>query len=414
MERIKYLKLSTEDFFGAGEANVRRVEWLNANGIDAKMIVFEKRGHSPYVIACYDYNKKTDRFLLKVTKRLKSIYKKHVLKVVNTRYDMYNIELNLISARRILRLYGDMPDIIDVSWVTDFISYKTVLRLADLTHARVVYTMNDSAHFTGGCHSPWNCKGYENDCYPCPALAQNDRRAQKTLQKKKKYTPDKPILVGSCYDCIRASSSTLFKDKSKFFPSSQIRPNPFTFNKQVGRKRWNIPDDDIVLMFGASNTAYERKGFSELLSAINLLRVKLSNTNISLLVAGICDYEFPSDIKVVKTGVLNFEDLFVAYYCSDLYLSPSLEDSGPAMLKYAFVAKKPVVCFPVGYALDLIKHKQNGYVAHWRDVEDLAAGIEYCIDNLTNMENNIDRINDEISNAINSRTSLYDYLGILH
>jgi glycosyltransferase involved in cell wall biosynthesis len=40
----------------------------------------------------------------------------------------------------------------------------------------------------------------------------------------------------------------------------------------------------------------------------------------------------------------------------------------------------PCVGFQVGGIPEMINHQQNGYVAKFRDVDDLAAGIRYVLD----------------------------------
>jgi len=41
----------------------------------------------------------------------------------------------------------------------------------------------------------------------------------------------------------------------------------------------------------------------------------------------------------------------------------------------------PVVGFNIGGIPDIIKHKENGYLAKYKDAEDLANGITFCREN---------------------------------
>ena len=60
------------------------------------------------------------------------------------------------------------------------------------------------------------------------------------------------------------------------------------------------------------------------------------------------------DINSYKSiGYLSHEDLVHAYQASDIYLSPSVEDSGPMMLRQAAMTGIPTVAFNIGNALDL-------------------------------------------------------------
>ena len=116
----------------------------------------------------------------------------------------------------------------------------------------------------------------------------------------------------------------------------------------------------------------------------------------SIIVAGGECGDFPEEYDVRKVGKLSFEDLFRAYACADLFLCPSLEDSGPMMINYGVMAYIPVVAFEMGVALDIIRHKENGYIAKWRDVDDFAEGILYCMTNNDRIQSELKQINDQL------------------
>ena len=123
-------------------------------------------------------------------------------------------------------------------------------------------------------------------------------------------------------------------------------------------------------------------------------------SSITVLVAGKGAINFPEGYDVIMTGDLNMEDLFKAYYCADLFVCPSLEDSGPMMINYAFMTNLPVVCFPMGVALDLILHEKNGYIAEWASYQDLGKGILFWLNQKDITRNEIKIINDEITKEI--------------
>jgi len=62
------------------------------------------------------------------------------------------------------------PNAIFIYWASGFINAKLIHDLATKTKARIYILMIDNAPITGGCHYPWECKGYENDCSNCPAI----------------------------------------------------------------------------------------------------------------------------------------------------------------------------------------------------------------------------------------------------
>ncbi len=376
---MNYLKLTTRDFYGAGEASVRSVDYLNSIGVNAKLVVFEKRSNNSNVIGLFDSNVKWKFFLMRVIRRLMYIYKNNKLRVKNKKFCMYDMQLNIVSARKILKLYGAKPNVIDVSWVTDFVSTKTIKKLQKLTGAKVLYVMTDNAPITGGCHYPWNCKGFTKNCFPCPALSRDDHRAERTLSLKQKHITSDMIITGTTNDTNRAKNSVLFKN-SIIIPSVTVGKSQYSFSRQEGRIKWGVPDDKFIIFCGANNISEERKGFKELINALECVRNNVDEvSNITVLVAGNGTINFPEGYDVIVTGSLNFEDLFKAFYCADLFVCPSLEDSGPMMINYAFMTNVPVVCFSMGVALDLILHERNGYIAELAYSQDLGEGILFWL-----------------------------------
>jgi glycosyltransferase involved in cell wall biosynthesis len=293
--------------------------------------------------------------------------------------------------------------------VTDFVSAKTIYNLKELTGAKIVYIMTDNSPIGGGCHYPWDCQGYTKNCYPCPALGMGNHRAQKTLNFKHRYITDDMIISGTTNDTNRAKKSLLFRN-SEIVVSAVLGKNPYVFERSVGRKLWNIDDERFVIFCGAASINAERKGFKQLLMAMEYLKILEHDiSNILILVAGDTSVPFPDGYEVKYLGRLGFEDLFKAYCCADMFVCPSLEDSGPMMINYGVMAYIPVVSFEMGIAPDIILHKKNGYMAKWNDHEDFARGIYYWMHNKYNKET-LKEMNNELMNQTMKEKSLWKYL----
>ena len=95
------------------------------------------------------------------------------------------------------------------------------------------------------------------------------------------------------------------------------------------------------------------------------------------MIAGNKDIEFEWPYQTRFLGFLNSEkDLAEAYQASDLFLCPSIEDSGPMMINESIMCGVPVVCFDMGVAADLVINLQTGFVAELGNSRQLAVGIE--------------------------------------
>lgn len=407
----KILLLSTNDTGGAGLATLKKTETLRMKGGDATLVVLNKYSESSASVGVINGRSSLGRWRI----TLNHIYCK-LLKIVAFRkpvckYIMFDIQISLASAKKILKLYGQTPDIILVGWVTDFVSAKTIKELQDLTGAKVLYTMVDNAPIGGGCHYPWDCQGYTKNCYPCPALGPSNKRAQKTLLEKHKYITSEMYISGTTNDINRAKKSLLFRD-SHTFVSITMQPNPYIFTRQEGRDFFGIAENRYVMFCGAASIKAERKGFGELVESLELVKQKTDISSVTIIVAGGGGGDFPEGYDVRYVGNLSFEDLFKAYACADLFLCPSLEDSGPMMINYGVMAYIPVVAFEMGIALDIIKHKENGYVAKWRDVNDYAEGILFCIANKDGVLSDLKQLNDHIMKESNENKSSWKFLGV--
>ena len=86
--------------------------------------------------------------------------------------------------------------------------------------------------------------------------------------------------------------------------------------------------------------------------------------------------------KTKFVGYLRDEySVSLVYNAADVFIAPSLAETLSYVTMEALRCGTPVVGFNIGGIPDLINHKVNGYLANYRDSEDLANGIKFCIEN---------------------------------
>lgn len=349
-----------------------------------------KLGYNSYLIIKTNTGKVIDHVITypdlkwkRVIPKIQRMICKKILKAFrfDEKYLFYNkIErINCYSASTILKLLPRKPDVIFIYWVSGFVNAKLLSDLSKLTKAKIYVLLIDNAPLTGGCHYPWDCKGYQEECLSCPAIYNKflKKLANRNLQFKKKNNPkDITLIAATQSDFYRTKSSSLFKDTecikiTEVVDNELFKPSD---NKKDLKKYFGIDENKKVLLIGATFLNERRKGMAELIQALQFV----NNNEIFILVAGTTDLgTIEIDHKYI--GYLSEDELIKAYQAAHLFVCPSLEDSGPLMINQAIMCGTPVVAFNMGSATDLVRTGETGYLARHKDTADLAKGINYII-----------------------------------
>jgi glycosyltransferase involved in cell wall biosynthesis len=127
-----------------------------------------------------------------------------------------------------------------------------------------------------------------------------------------------------------------------------------------------------------------RKGFHLLQPALQSLSKSGWQDRIELVVFGASEPKEPADMgfKSHYLGRLSDEiSLALVYAAADVFVAPSVQDNLPNTVMEAIACGTPCVAFNIGGMPDMIEHHSNGYLAQPYQVEDLAQGIAWVIDN---------------------------------
>jgi glycosyltransferase involved in cell wall biosynthesis len=330
----------------------------------------------------------------KITWRLNRIRK--VLKLQNKKnsdpdYCFFELDESnsIYTTDVLLKKSGIAPDIIILLYAKGFLNAKNTSELYQKTNAPVFWLMYDMAPFTGGCHYAWDCKGYQVSCGKCPGLYSNDPDdiTHKNLLFKKNHL-DKTniqIIAASEWQYRQVRESALFKNRIIHKILLSIDPVVFKpLDKNSARLKLGMATNRKVIFFGAVVLSQKRKGMYYLLESLKLLKEQTEKSgsilrnDILLLIAGngidgivkLLPFEFR---YIGKTD--NTYGIASAYQAADVFLCPSIEDSGPMMINQSMMCGTPVVSFEMGVAPDLVKSGQTGYIARLKDCNDMAQGL---------------------------------------
>lgn len=302
----------------------------------------------------------------------------------------YDMTKTFYSSGKILKRAGFTPDIVLALFMQSFISFRNLYEIKKKSGAQILLYLMDMAPFTGGCHYAWDCIGYHNQCGNCPALNSNQGKDQSRINWEFKNNYIQKMDISVFYGCNwhyrQLINSSLFRDIKKFKIPISINTEIFKLGERdLAREYFKLPKEKKIIFFGAVTITEKRKGFIELIEALNCLKDNISNNlndTIHILIAGKGDSEMISKLPFPHTfiGYLNHTQLANAFNAADIFVSPSIEDSGPMTVIQSLLCGTPVASFDIGVAQDLVINGQTGYKAVLKDNEGLARNIQSLLE----------------------------------
>jgi glycosyltransferase involved in cell wall biosynthesis len=149
-------------------------------------------------------------------------------------------------------------------------------------------------------------------------------------------------------------------------------------DKHKARTRLNLPLKTPIVLFGAvGGTRDLRKGFDLLQASISEIKKKIPEVQFYIFGGGSSLLD-QMDVPVRSLGVLNDENLALAYSAADVFVIPSRQDNLPNTGIESQACGTPVVAFDVGGLSDVVEHLRTGYLAKPFDIYDFAQGIHWA------------------------------------
>ncbi|MDM8337650.1 glycosyltransferase [Mediterranea massiliensis] len=382
MNKKKVLLLSTHDSHLGGHAWAE-LQKYDLSKYDVKLVsLFSYYNDSTYsIIKWYFIYRIYKKLILPLIYLFK--FGAFQIEITSEKYAFMYFDFSPISAKRILKKYNNgNPDIIVLHWHDGYITSKVLKDLYELTHAKIVYYFTDEFPLGGGCHYPCECQGYKSNCENCPALKTNKIQAVKMLHKKVDFLSAIPkVVVAPTSGINQAKESVFFRENTTFIKLKNGVNIENKYSREGARDYFGIPNDKFVIMFGALEFSNERKGFKYLINSLRKFTENIDDDIYAIVPGNVKEFIDIESIKFIYPGKLDMDNLCKAYVAADVYISPSIADAGPMMVLYSVACGTPVISFPIGYALDLIKHKETGYIAEYMNTEDMANGILFFYQN---------------------------------
>ena len=349
---MRILHISTTDIKGgAGIAAYRLHKGLINNGIESIMFVQRKYGKADDVLCSKNkFWKLFDLLCFLADKTVASIFG----------HQNYEITSPALFASMDISIIDKInPDIVHIHWICGgFLSPEKIKKIK----RPIIWTMHDMWPFLGINHY----NSHNNDCPNDDNLL--DKWTWKRKEKSWNNLNDLITVAPSRWLAKEARSSKLFgKVRIENIPNG-INVNIFKiYDKLSSRKKYGLPSNKKILLFGGVNPlSAERKGYKLLSGVIEELSKSSINKDLALVVFGSThNNKLNFNLPTYYVGKISSEkDLAEIYSAADIFIAPSIEDNLPNTVIESMSCGTPVVAFNIGGMSDMIEDKINGIIVN--------------------------------------------------
>ncbi len=355
---------------------------------------FKQEGLQSHIVSLEDdfpplngitYLGKKEKLIARISMRLQQRLTKNTVKQFGL--FSYPVLSNNIAANQKIQ----EADIIYVHWVMNgFLNTKNLEQLLKLGKP-VIFVLHDMWFITGGCHYSFDCKKYETACHNCQMFSEekdNDLAAKGFAKKKELYSKYPNLYFVSPGKWLQESgaAAAVTKGRQVYHIPNILNPEIYKpADKVVTKKMLGIQPNETVIAFGAVSVTSPYKGWSYLQKALELYKQKRGAENIVVLIFGSESNDAMAAAIPFKTKFMGYlKDEYsaaIVYNAADVFIAPSLQEVFGYVIMEALCCGTPVVGFNTGGIPDMIRHKKNGYLAEYKNAEDLMEGIDYCLQN---------------------------------
>jgi len=370
---VLHINLS-DGMIGASIAAYRLHSALRRAGHESRMLVWRKFSSDPHVQVIED-----QRFWRFLNRAIGVC-----LDELSLQYVLYPSSFRLLRHPWVLE-----ADVINLHIIHGGYFSFTVLPWLS-RRVPVVVTLHDMWLMTGHCAvaAYVECQRWKTGCGECPQL--NDypgiRRDMTSLLWRVKglvyCNAHLRLICPSKWMAEQVHNSPLLS-RFKFYHVPNgidlqvFRPVP----KTDARSALGVNPEAPVLMFSADSLTKPRKGGEDLSAALAIVANHLAIRPILLLagsgdIAALDSNHELSSFQVWPFGTSSNDWLMrICYSAADVVVLPTRADNLPSVLIESLSCGTPCVSYSVGGVGEIIEHMQTGYLARYRDVQDLAAGI---------------------------------------
>lgn len=388
---------------GAAVVSRRLTEALRAEGVEATMLVVDKRTDLPFVVkASYPLRGRLSFLAERLQIALNNGF---------SRANLFKVDTASFGLPLWRHPVVKEADAVILNWINQgMLSLKGVKKLCG-RGKKVIWTMHDMWNITGICHHAMGCRHFEQSCGRCLYLGRKNSPRDLSFriheQKERLYdTTGIRFVAVSGWLARESDLSSLLRDRKP-----EVIPNPIRIAETPQK---SARTGNCRILFAAATLDNWIKGLDTFRRAVNIF-----SQNVPALAAR-CEIHLMGAVKnpdslqgfalpVIHLGAVSGEENIAGIFKSaDITASASHFESFGATLAEGQAYGAIPVAFDRGGQSDIIDHLSTGYLAPWSDDEEeraarLAEGIEWAVTKSRGDE--AEQIRERMRNSIESRFS---------
>ena len=372
--------VSCSDIEGAGTATYRLYRATKSLGMDS---VLQVNRHFRSDQSIRFPQKSVDKLKVLLTDKAENLLIKMLKKFWgNSKNDICSFQsLSILPSGLHLKLNNSNADLIHLHWIGNgMISIEEIGKISK----PLIWTLHDMWPLCGSEHYVDDSR-YKNGYSKSKNFWDYNRWVWK--RKMKHWKKPVQIVTPSLWlaDCVR-QSHLMGEWPVRAIPNCLDTEAWQAWEKPLARKIFNFPDEDegLYLLFGAlGGTSDPRKGFHFLKSALKILHEGKKFPNLKLIIFGSSEPTTPLGLgfPVRYMGHLHDEiSLNLLYSAADAMVVPSTMEALGQTSVESSASGTPVIAFDTTGIIDTVQHQKTGYLAKAFDVDDLARGIEWVLE----------------------------------
>lgn len=361
--------------------NILQISTVDKRGGAAKVAYslkkeLEKRGHKSPMLVGRKYSEEPDVKLLNDTQSLSDKVRRKLAYWLSNDIDVFSSD-HILKTKEFKE-----ADIIHCHNLhSNYFNLGTLKKISALKP--VVWTFHDMWPVTAHCAHAFDGTMQESGFFACPSLDifppiawHNEKYLE--FRKKNIYSNSKFNIVTPSRWLADKTRESLLKDKSLTVIYNGVNTSIFkSQNQEESRRSLGLPlDKRIILVVAKKGASNPWKGGTYAQEAMKTFKGDSRAFFVDL--GGDANHDSPQ-LKAVSY-VPDQTTLAKYYSAADILLYPSIADNCPLVVLEAMACGLPVISFKTGGIPELIEHKLNGYIAEYKDTDDLKTGLKYLLD----------------------------------